>query len=126
MATNNGICRTICAFCIAVITIQEAQCLRSKTTKYEPNWKSIDSRPLPAWYDEVKVGIFIVWGIYSVPSFGNEWFWDFWKSGQKPYVEFMEKNYRPGFTYSDFAADFTAEMFDPKQWADITEASGAK
>lgn len=43
--------------------------------KYEPNWTSIDSRPLPKWFDESKFGIFIHWGVYSVPSFGNEWFW---------------------------------------------------
>lgn len=45
------------------------------TTKYEPNWKSIDSRPLPEWYDQAKFGIFIHWGVFSVPSFGSEWFW---------------------------------------------------
>lgn len=43
--------------------------------KYEPNWESIDSRPLPEWYDQAKFGIFIHWGIFSVPSFGSEWFW---------------------------------------------------
>ena len=38
----------------------------------------------------------------------------------------MKKNYKPGFTYPDFAAEFTAEFYDPNQWADIIEASGAK
>ena len=98
----------------------------AKTTKYVPNWQSIDSRPLPSWYDEAKVGVFVVWGIYSVPSYGNEWFWEYWQSGKKEYVDFMKQNYRPDFTYSDFAADFTAEFFDPDQWADIVQASGAK
>ena len=42
------------------------------------------------------------------------------------YVNFMKKNYRPDFTYADFAADFTAEFYDPAQWADILKASGAK
>lgn len=45
------------------------------SAKYEPNWKSIDSRPLPEWYDQAKFGIFIHWGVFSVPSFGSEWFW---------------------------------------------------
>lgn len=49
-------------------------------TKYEPNWASLDKRPLPQWYDEAKVGIFIHWGVYSVPSMGSEWFWTDWKS----------------------------------------------
>jgi Alpha-L-fucosidase len=47
--------------------------------KYGPTWESLDSRPLPGWYDEAKVGIFLHWGVYSVPSFGSEWFWKYWK-----------------------------------------------
>lgn len=49
--------------------------LGSAGAKYEPNWDSIDSRPLPEWYDQAKFGIFIHWGVFSVPSFGSEWFW---------------------------------------------------
>lgn len=49
-----------------------------QNAKYEPTWESIDSRPLPAWYDEAKVGIFIHWGVFSVPSFRTEWFWNHW------------------------------------------------
>lgn len=49
-------------------------------TRYEPNWASLDQRPLPRWYDEAKVGIFLHYGVYSVPSFGSEWFWTNWKS----------------------------------------------
>lgn len=48
--------------------------------KYEPTWDSLDTRPLPAWFDEAKFGIFIHWGVFSVPSFGSEWFWMTWKS----------------------------------------------
>jgi len=48
--------------------------------KYEPTWESVDSRPLPAWFDNDKFGIFIHWGVYSVPSWGpkgrySEWYW---------------------------------------------------
>lgn len=96
--------------------------------RYEPNWKSLDSRPLPVWYDEAKLGIFLHWGVFSVPSFSTEWFWYQWK-GPSPLssvVEFMKENYRPDFTYADFAPKFTAEFFDPNQWASIIESSGAK
>jgi alpha-L-fucosidase len=51
----------------------------SKIKRYLPNWKSLDSRPLPTWYDNAKIGIFIHWGVYSVPSFGSEWFWVNWR-----------------------------------------------
>jgi len=43
--------------------------------RYEANWNSIDARPIPAWFDKAKVGIFLHWGVFSVPSFHNEWFW---------------------------------------------------
>ena len=41
--------------------------------KYEPNWDSLDTHPLPNWYDDAKVGIFIHWGVFSVPAYKNEW-----------------------------------------------------
>lgn len=59
-------------YCDAYATITQS--------KYLPTWESLDSRPLPEWYDEAKFGIFIHWGVYSVPSFGTEWFWVNWKS----------------------------------------------
>jgi len=97
--------------------------------RYQPNWESVDSRPLPDWYDEAKVGIFVHWGVFSVPSFGqpSEWFWYGWKTEHKQdYIEFMKKNYPPDFTYADFAPMFKAEFFNPDQWADIFKAAGAK
>ncbi|NWI35773.1 FUCO2 fucosidase, partial [Picathartes gymnocephalus] len=95
--------------------------------RYEPSWGSLDVRPLPAWFDEAKFGVFIHWGVFSVPSFGSEWFWWYWqKEKREPYVKFMDTNYLPGFSYEDFGPLFTAEFFDPNQWADILKASGAK
>ncbi|KAK6189935.1 hypothetical protein SNE40_001897 [Patella caerulea] len=95
--------------------------------RYEPTWKSLDSRPLPEWYDQSKIGIFIHWGVFSVPSFGSEWFWYYWKGSKiKSFEMFMEKNYPPGFTYADFASQFHAEFYNPKKWVDIFKASGAR
>ncbi|XP_069125098.1 alpha-L-fucosidase-like [Argopecten irradians] len=96
-------------------------------TKYTPDWASLDSRPLPPWYDEAKIGIFIHWGVFSVPSYMNEWFWYDWKTFKNPSViNFMKQNYPPDFTYADFGPKFTAEFYNPDQWADIFSASGAK
>ncbi|KAK8378851.1 hypothetical protein O3P69_009521 [Scylla paramamosain] len=95
--------------------------------RYEPNWESLDSRPLPPWYDEAKVGIFLHWGVFSVPSFGSEWFWEHWQgSKSQKYVDFMKKNYPPNFSYQDFGPQFTAEFYDPKEWAELFNASGAR
>ncbi|XP_073521727.1 tissue alpha-L-fucosidase [Phyllobates terribilis] len=96
-------------------------------TRYEPTWDSLDKRPLPCWFDEAKFGIFLHWGVFSVPSFGSEWFWWNWQHEKSaPYVEFMNKNYPPGFSYADFAPQFTAEFFDPDAWAELFEAAGAR
>src|SRR3954467_15068130 len=48
--------------------------------RYEANWDSIDSRPTPEWWSDAKFGIFIHWGVYSVPAFAPkgeyaEWYW---------------------------------------------------
>ncbi|KAF0294882.1 Alpha-L-fucosidase [Amphibalanus amphitrite] len=110
---------TLCAALAALVAVAAG--------RYEPTWDSLDTRPIPGWYDEAKFGIFLHWGVYSVPSFGDEWFWEYWQEQKWPqYVEFMEKNYRPNFTYPDFASQFTAEFFDPAQWADLFKAAGAK
>ena len=114
-------------FVDGLVLFVTAWSLSVDATRYEPNWPSIDSRPLPGWYDDVKIGIFIHWGVFSVPSYEGAWFWMYWHAkSKKSVVEFMENNYRPDFTYADFAASFTAELFDPNEWADILQASGAK
>lgn len=104
-----------------------SQFIGVKATKYEPTWESLDSRPNPGWYDEAKFGIFMHWGVYSVPSFVSEWFWWYWKGSKDPRcIDFMKKNYPPGFSYADFAPMFKAEFFDPDQWADLLARSGAR
>ena len=112
--------RNLNAFLLLILSFQSVFC------KYEPNWKSLDSRPNPPWYDEAKFGIFMHWGVYSVPSFGSEWFWKNWHDGDAAYVNFMKENYPPGFEYADFVPLFRAEMFDPDAWADLLAKSGAK
>ena len=98
--------------------------------EYTPTWDSLNSRPLPKWYDQSKFGIFMHWGVYSVPSFGAgysaEWFWRRWKSNITDYVQFMEENYPPNFEYADFAPMFKAELFDPNAWAELFVKAGAK
>ena len=36
--------------------------------KYTPDWESLDARPLPDWYMDAKVGIFMHFGPYAVPG----------------------------------------------------------
>ncbi len=102
--------------------------------KYEPRWASLDARPMPDWYRDAKFGVFIHWGVYSVPAWGKvgeyaEWYWHRVASGKPEDVvwrEFHAKNYGAQFSYVDFAPKFTAELYDAKQWADLFARAGVK
>ncbi len=100
-------------------------------TPFEPAWESIDSRPNPQWFEDAKFGIFIHWGVYSVPSWGAkdayaEWYWNHMQDKNGPTWKFHEKTYGADFQYQDFAPMFKAELYDPELWADIFKKSGAK
>lgn len=112
---------------LACVYCEKYQVITADVPAYEPTWDSLDSRPLPKWYDEAKVGIFIHWGVYSVPTFGTEWFWKYWREDRsRPYVKYMTTNFKPDFTYQEFAPQFTAEHFNANEWAKLFEQSGAK
>lgn len=49
--------------------------IQSACSQYTPDWNSLDARPLPQWYDKAKIGVFLHWGVFSVPSYSDEWFW---------------------------------------------------
>lgn len=80
--------------------------------KYESTWESIDSRPVPSWFEESRFGIFIHWGVYSVPAWAtvdksvstnpvySEWYW--WQKNSDTNGN--------DFKYQDFAKDFKAEL----------------
>ncbi|CAG5124359.1 unnamed protein product [Candidula unifasciata] len=111
----------------AVLVVLPALLIVSSALKYDPTWASLDTRPLPAWYDEAKFGIFIHWGVFSVPSFRSEWFWWDWQGAKyNDTVDFMQENYPPDFTYADFANQFSAEFYNATQWAQLFQDAGAR
>jgi alpha-L-fucosidase len=110
---------------------------------YQPTWESVDKRPNPAWFSDAKFGIFIHWGVYSVPSYAPvipdklayaEWYWNALTNGKngstKPIEAgtwaYHQKQYGKDFNYQDFAPQFRAELFDSNHWADVFARSGAK
>jgi alpha-L-fucosidase len=103
---------------------------------YEPTWESLDARPTPAWFGDAKFGIFIHWGVYSVPAWIRvregryasyaEWYYARVMGELKGDEDFHEKTYGEDFEYRDFAPLFTAELFDPDFWAGLFEESGAR
>jgi len=102
------------------------------TAQYSPDWPSLDSRPLPSWYDEAKVGVFMHWGPYSVPGVASEWFWYQWNRrdpdnpGDMEIVKYMEDFYPPDYKYQQFGPQLSAEFFNATFWAELVAASGAK
>lgn len=98
---------------------------------YEANWASLDTRPNPQWFEDAKFGIFIHWGVYSVPSWGPkdryaEWYWNDMQDKNGETWAFHARTYGEKFQYQDFAPMFKAELFNPAEWADIFKRSGAK
>jgi len=83
---------------------------------------------VPKWYADAKLGIFIHWGVYSVPAFGNEWYPRHMYIPERPEYKFHVENYGPHaeFGYKDFVPMFTAEEWDPDEWARLFKRSGAR
>jgi alpha-L-fucosidase len=95
---------------------------------YHASWDSLEKYEVPEWYRDAKFGIFIHWGVYSVPAFGNEWYPRNMYLVDKPEFEHHVETYGPQnkFGYKDFIPMFRAEKFDPDQWAELFRKAGAK
>lgn len=108
---------------------------------YQPDWESIDSRPVPGWFEDAKFGIFIHWGIYSVPAWAPanaeigiyakyaEWYW--WRINEKStagklFRDYHNTMYGSNFQYQDFAPGFKAQHWDPAGWAEVIKKAGAR
>lgn len=95
---------------------------------FTPSWDSLENWQVPDWYLDAKFGIFIHWGVYSVPAFANEWY------PRHMYIqgtrEFDHHRATHGpqdkFGYKDFIPLFTAEKFSAEDWCDLFAESGAK
>ncbi len=105
------------------------------TDRYDGSWESLQKMPVPAWFDDGKIGIFIHWGPYSVIGY---------RKGDRGYAEhvpkmlyedpshyypYMKKRWGaapPEFGYKDIIPEFKAEKWDPDQWAKLFAEVGAK
>ncbi len=94
------------------------------------SWEELRARPYPQWFQDAKLGIFIHWGVYSVPSYSGEeqygeWFHRGQQVGDTLRTRFMRDHFGEDFVYSDFAPLFHAELFDPDEWANLFKRAGA-
>jgi alpha-L-fucosidase len=115
-------------------------CLQTQVTmaaepRYDGTWESLQKMPVPAWFDDGKIGIFIHWGPYSAIGY---------RKGRRGYAEhvpkllyddsahyypYMKKRWGaspPEFGYKDIIPEFTAEKWDPDEWAEFFEDVGAR
>jgi alpha-L-fucosidase len=95
---------------------------------FRPSWKSLERFKTPAWYQDAKFGIFIHWGVYSVPAFGDEWYpRNMYLLGDAAFQHHVTRyGSQAKFGYKDFIPQFKAEKFNPDEWADLFRKSGAK
>jgi len=95
---------------------------------FRADWESLQKYEVPEWYKDAKFGIFIHWGAYSVPAFGNEWYpRNMYVPGSPEYKHHVATYGPPDkFGYKDFLPMFKAEHFDASAWAELFKKSGAK
>jgi alpha-L-fucosidase len=123
-------------------------CTAQEHRTYEPTLASLDSHPLPQWYAGAKLGIFIHWGLYSVPGwaplshpehdFRNvdyiknnpyaEWYLNVMRIPGSPTQAYHREHYGANFSYYDFAPIFNraTKKWDPDGWAKIFRDAGAR
>lgn len=123
-------------FLVLIIPFALTIALQARAQSYAPNWESLDKRPGPQWFDDAKFGVFIHWGVYSVPAYADphseigqtyaEWYWNRIHNQNGPSWAFHLLHYGANFMYQDFAGQFKAEVYDPEQWADLFANSGVR
>jgi len=95
---------------------------------FSSDWDSLKGYRVPSWYEDSKFGIFIHWGVYSVPAFMSEWYPREMYFRTNPCFWRHALKYGPQskFGYKEFIPMFKAEKFDPDSWADLFKRAGAR
>ncbi|MGY4979468.1 alpha-L-fucosidase [Streptomyces sp. 900105755] len=102
------------------------------TADYRPTETSLAGHRAPYWFNDAKFGIFIHWGVYSVPAWAPvgvqyaEWYWDQMQDPNNPTYAYHRDTYGADFAYDDFIPRFTAEKFDPRAWVELFRDAGAQ
>jgi alpha-L-fucosidase len=116
---------------------------------WKADWESLAKHTAPEWFDDIKFGMFIDWGLWSVagyaPLLGDGAVYPDWyeymmvadKPGEGPrqYEKhgkkftlrpYHEKNWGADFYRGDFIPLFEAQRFDPDKLTDIAVEAGMK
>jgi alpha-L-fucosidase len=99
---------------------------------FQPTDASLSTHQAPYWFQDAKFGIFIHWGVYSVPAWAPvgvqyaEWYWAQMQDPTNPTYAYHRETYGESFAYDDFIPRFTAEKFDPRAWVELFRDAGAQ
>ena len=95
---------------------------------YRADWQLLQKYQVPDWYKDAKFGIFLHWGVYSVPAFGSEWYpRNMYRPDTDEYKHHLATfGPQTTFGYKDFIPMFRAEHYDPAAWARLFKQAGAK
>lgn len=134
-----------------IITSGLVACTRvsdAPQARYQPTWDSISQHQAPEWFQDAKLGIFIHWGLYSVPGwapptgelgkvdwnvwFKNnpyaEWYLNTLKIDGSPTQKYHAETYGTDFSYLDFIPIFNEQVkeWNPEEWAELFREVGAR
>ncbi len=146
--TRRSFVQTLAATTLAANFAQAQFGPASPPAKYDASWESLRRHPMPAWFNDAKLGIFVHWGLYSVPAWApptgelgkvdwNKWFY------QNPYAEWYlnsirlktsktyvhhSAKYGADYDYYRFADTFNQDnrKWNPGDWASLFRSVGAR
>lgn len=107
----------------------------SSMSQTQPTWESLNERGYPQWFEDAKLGIFVHWGLYSVPAYASkegygEWFYRglmLKDSGRVAAMSLYADTTQPVFEqYSELTKYWHAELWNPDEWARLFKDAGAK
>jgi alpha-L-fucosidase len=95
---------------------------------FSPNWDSLSQYQVPEWFRDAKFGIFMHWGVYSVPAHASEWYPRLMYRKESPVFEWHRQHWGPQsmFGYKDFIPMFRGEHWKPDELVDLYRKAGAK
>ena len=107
----------------------------SQNEPVQPTWESLNERGYPQWFSDAKLGIFIHWGLYSVPAYASkegygEWFYRGLMLKEPERMRIMgyyADTTKPVFDqYKELTKYWHAELWNPDEWARLFKYAGAK
>ena len=126
---RTGYFRIVVFVILSVGACKQNEVRKQPVNQFEPNLESLSRHEAaPEWFADAKLGMYFHWGPSSVPAYGSAWYPGHMYMRGSSVNKYHEENFGKieEFGYEDFIPMFTAEQFDPEDWADLFQATGGK